>query len=171
MPPLASFWKYSLLSLLCVSSTVSCSSYKSSAQCYNGPAARLSGSHAQPPSSAPAAVQRAIAAGNSIQNVPYQYGGGHGRPSSGLDCSGTVSYVLRSSGVIRGALASKAYQNFGDSGPGKWISIYARNGHVFMTICGLRLDTTSGGRGDTGPRWSTVPRKLSGFTVRHPKGL
>ena len=30
---------------------------------------------------------------------------------------------------------------YGEPGPGRWITIYARNGHVFMTLCGLRLDT------------------------------
>ncbi len=159
------------LSLVLALAGVSCSSYRSSAQCYHGPAAALAGGYAQAPRSAPALVLRAMTAGNAIQNAPYQYGGGHGSPCMGLDCSGSVSYVLRSCGLMHGALASKAFRSYGDGGPGKWISIYAKNGHVFMSVCNLRLDTSNGGNADTGPRWSTLPRGLSGFKVRHPPGL
>ena len=162
--------KSCLLAALCLGGTVSCSSYHSTTECYKGPPAHLHGGYAQAPANAPAVVHRAIAAGNAIQNAPYQYGGGHGKPCYGLDCSGSVSYVLRSCGLIKGAMASKGFRSYGDSGPGDWISIYAKNGHVFMTICNLRLDTSSNGK-DVGPRWTTVPRKLNGFRVRHPSGM
>lgn len=162
-----------ILSALALTSLAlsSCSSYKSSSECYSGPPASLYGSTAQAPSQAPAIVHQAMEAGNRIQNAPYQYGGGHGSRSWGLDCSGSVSYVLRSCGLIRTAMPSQGFRSYGESGPGKWISIYARDGHVFMSIAGLRLDTSSGGRGDTGPRWSRKPRSLKGFRVRHPSGL
>jgi hypothetical protein len=87
-----------------------------------------------------------------------------------LDCSGSVSYVLRHAGLIDSAMPSSAYRKYGRSGQGKWITVFARSGHVFMTICGLRLDTSSQGTG-IGPRWSTKPRNTKGFTVRHPAGL
>ena len=149
----------------------SCSSYKSTTECYSGPPAMLYGKFAQAPPNAPAIVHRAMQAGNDVQNAPYQYGGGHGKPCWGLDCSGSVSYVLRKAGLIQGAMPSGGFRHFGGSGPGKWISIFAKDGHVFMTIAGLRLDTSSGGRNETGPRWSTKPRNLKGFRVRHPSGL
>lgn len=149
----------------------SCSSYKTTAECYSGPPAALYGNQAAAPSSAPAVVHRAMQAGNEIQTAPYQYGGGHGRPSQGLDCSGSVSYVLRHSGLLKGAMTSGGFRKYGASGPGKWISIYARGGHVFMTVAGLRLDTSNGGQRDIGPRWSTKPRSLKGFRIRHPEGL
>ncbi len=168
---IASLQKFCLLLAFSVLGNVSCSSYHSSADCYHGPRARLDAGYALAPPNAPAAVHRAIAAGNAIQNAPYQYGGGHGKPCTGLDCSGSVSYVLRSAGLIKGCMASKEFRSYGDNGAGDWISIYAKNGHVFMSVCNLRLDTSNGGRGDTGPRWSTVPRKLKGFRVRHPSGL
>ncbi len=167
---LAHFLKIPFLSLGCLGATVSCSSYHSTTECYHGPPAHLAGGFAQAPPQAPAAVHRAIAAGNNIQNAPYQYGGGHGKPCYGLDCSGSVSYVLRSCGLVKGALASKGFRSYGESGPGDWISIYAKDGHVFMTVCNLRLDTSSAGK-DVGPRWTMMPRKLSGFRVRHPSGL
>jgi hypothetical protein len=143
------------------------STKKTSAEFYHGPPPVFANGQAYAPKKAPEAVHRAMAAANSIQHLPYQYGGGHGRPSRGLDCSGTVSYVLREAGLMKGSDTSGGFRNFGKSGGGDWITIFANDGHVFMTICGLRLDTSSQGRG-VGPRWTIKPRKVSGFKVRHP---
>jgi len=160
-----------LLSVVCLSLLVSCaSSKKTTEDYYDGPRAVFVNGQAVAPRRAPKAVHRAVAAANAIQSAPYQYGGGHGSPSSGLDCSGSVSYVLRHAGLIGSAMPSSAYRKYGRSGQGKWITVFARSGHVFMTICGLRLDTSSQGTG-IGPRWSTKPRNTKGFTVRHPAGL
>jgi hypothetical protein len=61
---------------------------------------------------------------------------------------------------------------YGEPGPGRWITIYARNGHVFMTLCGLRLDTGGhAGRGESGPRWCPNSRGIRGFVMRHPPGF
>ena len=158
-----------LLAALMMSSCAS--SKKTTSDNFSGRPALLHGNVAVAPPEAPPMVHKAVQVGNSLQGVPYQYGGGHGRPSRGLDCSGTVSYVLRSCGLMRGAACSEEFRGYGESGPGKWISIYAKDGHTFMTIAGLRLDTTSGGRGDTGPRWTVAPRRITGFKVRHPRGL
>jgi len=49
------------------------------------------------------------------------------------------------------------------------VTIYANAGHAFMTVAGLRFDTS--GREETGSRWQTAPRTVAGFTVRHPPGL
>ncbi len=138
---------------------------------FRGTHAVLRGNRAYAPPDAPPIVHRAIAAGNSIQGVPYEYGGGHGKRSRGLDCSGTVSYVLRSCGLMRGAMPSKGFKKFGDGGAGKWITIYARDGHAFMTVAGLRLDTTRHGNGEAGPTWNPQPRRVTGFKTRHPAGL
>lgn len=123
------------------------------------------------PKRAPEAVHRAIAAGNRLQHMPYKYGGGHARLNdSGYDCSGTVSYVLREAGLLKGAMPSSGFFNYGKKGPGRWITIYTRRGHVFMTVAGLRLDT--GGRGGrTGPRWKPETRPARGHVMRHPPGL
>ena len=150
---------------------VSCaSSPKTTEDYYDGPPAIFANGEVVAPRRAPAAVHRAVAAANAIQFAPYQYGGGHGSPSSGLDCSGSVSYVLRKSGLLDAAMPSSAFRKYGKSGKGKWITVFARPGHVFMTICGLRLDTSSRGTG-IGPRWTTKPRSTKGFTPRHPGGL
>jgi hypothetical protein len=49
------------------------------------------------------------------------------------------------------------------------VTIYANDGHAFMTVAGLRFDTS--GRRETGSRWQTASRGTAGFTVRHPPGL
>jgi hypothetical protein len=159
------------LGLLLLGSSCSSSSVSNSAEAYRGRPARIHAGKAYAPPEAPDIVKRAVAAGNAIQNAPYQYGGGHGRPCWGLDCSGSVSYVLRSVGLMKGSTHSKMFKEYGEPGPGKWISIFARDGHVFMTIAGLRLDTSSSGRRDVGPRWTAKPRSAKGFKVRHPAGL
>jgi cell wall-associated NlpC family hydrolase len=136
-----------------------------------GRTALLRNGIAYAPKSAPAAVKRAIAAGNRLQGKPYKWGGGHAsRDDSGYDCSGTVSYVLREAGLMRGSLPSTGYFKYGKKGEGRWITIYIRKGHVFLTVAGLRLDT--GGPGNrTGPRWNPETRQSIGHVMRHPAGL
>ena len=137
----------------------------------SGRTALLKDGLAYAPRSAPAAVKRAIAAGNRLQDMPYKWGGGHAKHNDrGYDCSGTVSYVLREAGLIKGSMPSSGYFSYGKKGDGKWITIYIRKGHVFMTVAGLRLDT--GGRGGrTGPRWKPETRNGVGHVMRHPAGL
>jgi hypothetical protein len=137
----------------------------------HGRTALLRGGIAYAPRNAPAAVKRALAAGNRLQGMPYKWGGGHARHhDDGYDCSGAVSYVLREAGLLRGSLHSDAYFKYGKKGEGRWITIYTRKGHVFITIAGLRLDT--GGRGGrTGPRWKPETRQTRGHVMRHPPGL
>lgn len=137
----------------------------------HGRTAMLKDGIAYAPRSAPAAVKRAIAAGNRLQGKPYKWGGGHAREiDSGYDCSGTVSYVLREAGLMKGSIPSNSYFSYGKKGEGKWITIYARKGHVFMTVAGLRLDTGGPG-GRSGPRWRTATRQGKGHVMRHPSGL
>jgi hypothetical protein len=121
----------------------------------------------------PGTVLTAIEAGNRLQTKYYKWGGGRARlEDTGYDCSGSVSYVLIKAGLLRSPLTSGSFTRYGSPGPGRWITIYARNGHVFMTICGLRLDTGGhGGRGESGPRWRTHMRGTSGFVMRHPPGF
>lgn len=137
----------------------------------HGRTALLKNGIAYAPRNAPLAVKRALAAGNRLQGMPYKWGGGHGsHHDSGYDCSGTVSYVLREAGLMRGSMPSSGYFKYGKKGEGDWITIYIRKGHVFVTIAGLRLDT--GGPGDrTGPRWKPETRQSIGHVMRHPAGL
>jgi cell wall-associated NlpC family hydrolase len=130
-----------------------------------------SGGRAQTPIGAPDVISRIIAGGNAIAKFPYIWGGGHGSfIDSGYDCSGSVSYALAAAGLLDSPLVSGQFATWGAPGPGKWVTIYANDGHVFMYVAGLRFDT-SGRDGPFGSRWQTAPRSLAGFEVRHPPGL
>jgi hypothetical protein len=125
---------------------------------------------AVPPADAPEAVKKVIAAANEIAHKPYRYGGGHGSwEDTGYDCSGSVSYALHGGGLLDSAMPSGSFTSWGEAGEGRWITIYAHGGHMYMTVAGLRFDTS--GRATTGSRWQEEPRSPDGFTVRHPAGL
>lgn len=123
------------------------------------------------PSRAPAAVQAAISAGNEIAGSTYVYGGGHGGGLGGFDCSGAASYVLRAAGRLRDSMPSDGFRRYGESGPGRWISVYARDGHVFLVVAGLRFDTGWTGYQNSGPRWTRRTRPADDCVIRHPPGL
>jgi hypothetical protein len=136
-----------------------------------GKSAILRGGYALIPNDAPEPVKRAIAAGNRLQGRPYVYGGGHRQlEDTGYDCSGTTSYVLCYAGLLRAPAASNEFRNYGAAGEGKWITIYATKGHVFLSVAGLRLDTGYH-QGQDGPRWTYAPRPAHGYSLRHPPGL
>ena len=136
-----------------------------------GKTAKIVRGHAVPPSGCPDAVVRAIEAGNRLVGKPYKYGGGHGRfEDSGYDCSGTVSYVLHAMGKLDSPTTSSALRDYGKSGEGKWVTIYAEKGHTFIEVAGLRLDTGYHGMHE-GPRWTTKSRPIRKYEIRHPSGL
>ncbi len=141
------------------------------------------------PVEAPPIVQAMLVAGNELQDLPY---GPLGHPdplgATEEDCSSTVNYVLYRSGVrplaeiLRDNPLAQDYVRWGDSGPGRWVTIYAADvptPHVFIVIAGLRLDTSHDGtdigpnRDQDGPRWRILPTLPSWahWAVRHPPGL
>jgi hypothetical protein len=122
------------------------------------------------PRSVPDVVAAVIAAGNEIATKPYKWGGGHGAwRDSGYDCSGSISFALAGAGLLESPLTSGGFMRWGDPGPGRYITIFANNGHVFMVVAGLRFDT-SGAQGGT--RWQPAGgRSYGGFTAVHPPGL
>ena len=123
-----------------------------------------------PPLEAPEEVKQIIEAGNIIARSPYLWGGGHGKwLDKGYDCSGSVSFALAAAGLLNGPLASGPLMSWGEAGRGKWVTIYANAGHVFMEVAGIRFDT-SGAR-VTGSRGQNAGRPTAGFVVRHPPGL
>ena len=155
-----------------------------------GPTAQITSSGmALAPASAPVAVQQLIAAGNGIIDKPYPSPDQHYGPLSTMwpayDCSGSTSYVLYKAGLLGdSALVSGGFESWGASGPGRWITIYANSGHVFVVVAGIVLNTAwysavKPSFPSSGPRWqpgSTVAEQISGdraggFTVRHPAGL
>src|SRR5687768_2202805 len=118
----------------------------------------------------PAAVRRIVAAADRIAGMPYKYGGGHGTwNDSGYDCSGSVSYALHGAGLLSSALTSGGFMTWGAPGKGRWVTIYANPGHVYMVVNGRRFDTT--GRSESGTRWQASDRSSAGYVVRHPPGL
>jgi hypothetical protein len=119
-----------------------------------------------------------IAAANRLISKPYRYGGGHrpytSRLDTGYDCSGSVSFALHGGRFLRSPLPSGMLMDWGRSGPGNWITVYAHSSHAYLVVAGLRFDTSMhdadapGPR--TGPRWSTKLRESAAFVARHPRG-
>ncbi len=141
------------------------------------------------PAGVPATVQAMVVAGNELQDLPYGPGG-HPDPlgASEEDCSSTLNYVLYRSGlrplaeILRDNPLAQDYVSWGAPGPGRWVTIYATASptpHVFMTIAGLRLDTSHNGtdvgpnRYENGPRWRILDHipTWAQWSVRHPPGL
>ena len=139
-----------------------------------GKIARLQRGIAYAPARAPLPVKRAIWAANELRTKPYRWGGGHASFfDCGYDCSGTVSYALAAAGLLRVPMSSQELTRFGRRGRGEWITIYARNGHAFAVVAGLRLDTTAWNSRSNrdAPRWQLTSRPPQGFEPRHPDGL
>ena len=123
------------------------------------------------PTNVPEAVQRVIAGGNAIADFPYIWGGGHASfVANGYDCSGSVSYALAAGGLLGAPLVSGELANWGEPGPGRWITIYANAGHTFMNVDGVWFDT-AGRSGPYASRWLVSTPPLAGYAVRHPPGL
>lgn len=125
------------------------------------------------PANAPEAVKQIIAAGNKIAKTKYIYGGGHGKwDDAGYDCSGSVSYTLYKAGLLDQSMASGGYMSAwpkSQSGLGKWVTIYANEGHMYMIVAGIRYDTSA--YKAEGSRWSASVRPTKGYVVSHPVGL
>jgi cell wall-associated NlpC family hydrolase len=140
-----------------------------------GAVAQIVDGIAYAPTLAPLAVQQAIWSANQIVGKPYRLGGGHNRTfkSAGYDCSGTVSFALHGGGLLRRARDSSSFMRYGAAGAGQWITIYTNPGHAYMTIAGIRLDTSTADdpSGLRGPRWRPMRRLNKGYRVRHPVGL
>jgi hypothetical protein len=133
------------------------------------------------PAGAPDRVKQVIDWGNQIIGKPYVYGGGHRAYSSrraaiklerGYDCSGSVSHALLGGNFLRTPLDSSSFMDWGQTGPGTWITVYTNPGHAYLVVAGLRLDT--GMRDDpshTGPAWSKKLRRSASYQPRHPRGF
>jgi cell wall-associated NlpC family hydrolase len=126
------------------------------------------------PMGAPASVQAVITAANQIIGKPYKWGGGHGRLfDSGYDCSGSISYALIGAGILSSPMVSRRLAQWGATGVGTYLTIYANKSHAYMEVAGLRLDTSSIGDpgGTSGVQWRPPIGKRFGFAVRHVSGL
>ncbi len=122
--------------------------------------------------SAPAAVQEIIWAGNQLIGLPYIYGGGHASfISPGYDCSGTVSFALHGADLLPRPRTPRNSKVWGSHGVGRWVTIFSNAGHAYMTVAGLRLDTSSAddpsqpSRAPAGARCAR-PTRASSFATR-----
>jgi hypothetical protein len=139
-----------------------------------GDTARFVEGLAAAPMDAPATVQEIIWAGNEVIGLPYIYGGGHGSfISPGYDCSGTVSFALHGANLLSTPEDSSELETWGSHGAGRWVAVFSNPGHAYMTVAGLRLDTSAADDPSDlqGPRWRPLRTNNSGFRVRHPLGL
>jgi cell wall-associated NlpC family hydrolase len=139
-----------------------------------GVTARYVDGLAAAPMSAPPAVQEIIWAGNQLIGLPYIYGGGHASfVSPGYDCSGTVSYALHGAALLSAPEDSSEFMGFGAAGVGRWVTIFTNPGHAYMTVAGLRLDTSAADdpSNEQGPRWRPLRPGNGGYTIRHPVGF
>lgn len=141
-----------------------------------GTVAQIVAGVAYAPADAPDAVKRIIWAGNGIVGLPYVYGGGHGSftdDPTGLDCSGTVSYALHGADLLAKPRDSSSFFKFGAGGKGAWVTIFTKSSHAYMTVAGIRLDTSAADdpAGGKGPEWRPLRKSDKGYKVRHPVGL
>jgi cell wall-associated NlpC family hydrolase len=139
-----------------------------------GTTARYVDGLAAAPMSAPLAVQQIIWAGNELIGLPYIYGGGHASfISPGYDCSGTVSFALHGANLLATPEDSSEFEKWGSHGAGRWVTIFSNPEHAYMTVAGLRLDTSAANDPSNlqGPRWRPLRPANEGFTIRHPLGL
>jgi cell wall-associated NlpC family hydrolase len=139
-----------------------------------GATARMVDGLAAAPMSAPAAIQQIVWAGNQIIGLPYIFGGGHASfTAEGYDCSGTVSFALHGARLISTPMDSSEFMGWGGGGVGQWVTIFSNSGHAYMTVAGLRLDTSAADdpTNQQGPRWRPLRPGNGGFKVRHPVGL
>ena len=159
------------------------------------------------PLGAPLQVQEEIAAGNRIIDTFYSQERRPGmltQVQDSYDCSGSVDFLLEGAGLsspqvdVGGGVAgdSSLLESYGQSGPGQWITVWGSQGHAFVEVAGIVLDTAwyapvqptsvpdpypaddpgNGGPG-SGPRWqpaSIIAAQLKDgntWSERHPPGL
>jgi hypothetical protein len=127
---------------------------------------------AVPPLGAPLVIRNIIEAANQIAFMPYIYGGGHASfTSAGYDCSGSVSFALNGGGLLTSPLDSTQFESYGLPGAGRWITLWANGGHVYMRIAGLWYDTAAQSSTNGNDRWSTSRvSPAGGFIEIHPAG-
>jgi cell wall-associated NlpC family hydrolase len=126
-------------------------------------------------------IEDMIRAADGLLGTPYVYGGGHGG-GGGLDCSGFVSAVLRSGGLLNGAVTTEGFSSQPGitSGPGHYVTIYDRTGcgpdeHVIININGRFYESGGGSASGGAPfvhQFTPSTAYLASFnTVLHPAGL
>ena len=151
-----------------------------SATTADGAATIASNGELQLPAGAPAAVQKIVAAANSIIDTSYEWGGGHASfQSNGYDCSGSVSFALHGGGLLSSPEDSTGLESYGQPGKGTWVTVYSDPSHAFLVVDGRAFDTANYGGPNipsgSGPRWRLDPtgnfQDGGDYVARHPAGL
>jgi cell wall-associated NlpC family hydrolase len=123
------------------------------------------------PTNVPEPIQRVIAGANAIADFPYVFGGGHASfVDNAYDCSGSVSYALAAAGLLSAPETSGELESWGAPGPGRYITIEAAAGHVYMYVDGVMYNT-AGRSGVYASRWQVHGTDNTGFVARHWPGL
>jgi len=123
------------------------------------------------PTNVPEPIQRVIAGANAIADFPYVFGGGHASfVDNAYDCSGSVSYALAAAGLLSAPETSGELESWGAPGPGRYMTIEAAAGHVYMYVDGVMYNT-AGRSGVYASRWQVQGTDNTGFVARHWPGL
>lgn len=165
-------------------------------------AARFSGSgtvQAEGPRCAAAAmapneaVARMVAEAGRLSalrpHTEYVWGGSHGEtptpPNGPFDCSSAVSHILQVGGFHNPTMTTVTLATWGEPGPGRWVTIFVKNGaeaHTFLRFSGDVTPPSERYWGTSG-MWFVghgpgfIPERifsaeyLAGFEQRHPPGL
>lgn len=110
---------------------------------------------------------------------PYFYGGGHPqlcKPSgspAGYDCSGSWSCLMAQAGIISTPMTSGAMAAAFAPGPGKYITLYANEGHVWGYLLGVPMGTGEEAQGKNRGGFAIGNGDVTNkgaYTECHPKG-
>jgi hypothetical protein len=162
---------------------------------------------AEIPENAPEQVKEALAAGNRLIDTFYSEERRDNMLSvvqDSYDCSGTTDFILYNAGFdsplidVGDGIAGDSSEDaeYGGSGAGKWITVFGSDGHAFIEVAGIVMDTAyyapvdpstvsdpepagdpDNGGPDSGPRWqpaSIIPQQLQDgnvWSTRHPAGF
>jgi hypothetical protein len=121
---------------------------------------RLVRGRAVPAPRAPRAVRRVLLAAN--RHLPSRL-----RSSE----TAAIIHILRTARLLRFGNRRPRLGRWGVAGPGRYITVYVRGCHAFMTVDHLRLHAVRGRSGWRSLRWTTRPDAPRGYSTRHPPAL
>jgi hypothetical protein len=84
-----------------------------------------------------------------------------------------VSFALHGASLVTMPEDSSELMGWGSSGQGRWVTVFSNPAHAYMTVAGLRLDTSAADdpSNQQGPRWRPLRRANNSYTIRHPLGM
>lgn len=131
----------------------------------------------KPPKKLVTRFRAAKQAMREVRGVPYQWGGGHGSPTSsptrgGLDCSGAVGYVLNKIHALKGSATSGEMGKYLKPGPGL-LTVFYNPEHTFLKLGNEYWGTSVGdsGSGGLGPHPAPSAFYLASYKVGHVPGM